>query len=315
MFKDKEEYTRVLDKIVNVPMFFHPWWLNAVCGDNWEVIISKNKGGEIRGALPVHKIKKFGFSVILQPKLTPLLGVIYNYPENIKKVNAKLSFEKSVSEDLIKGLPKYAFFTQMFHLNFTNWLPFFWEGFHQTTKYTYVLNDIKKHDNLYEGLKGSTRTEINAENNLKIDEVLDINSHYNLVAKSFNHQNKEVHYSFELLQRLDAAIVKNARRIILTATDDKGIIASIYIIIDNDKAYLLGIGLDRNRPSQGAVKKLIWEGILKSSEWVDTFDFEGSMSYNFEKVFRSFGASQQPYFHIYKWKNLPLEILYRLWKR
>ena len=203
----------------------------------------------------------------------------------------------------------------MFHLNFTNWLPFFWEGFHQTTKYTYVLNDIKKHDNLYEGLKGSTRTEINAENNLKIDEVLDINSHYNLVAKSFNHQNKEVHYSFELLQRLDAAIVKNARRIILTATDDKGIIASIYIIIDNDKAYLLGIGLDRNRPSQGAVKKLIWEGILKSSEWVDTFDFEGSMSYNFEKVFRSFGASQQPYFHIYKWKNLPLEILYRLWKR
>ena len=32
---------------------------------------------------------------------------------------------------------------QNFHYGITDWLPFYWEGYRQTTRYTYMLKDIR----------------------------------------------------------------------------------------------------------------------------------------------------------------------------
>lgn len=37
----------------------------------------------------------------------------------------------------IDNLPKFDYFNMNFHYSITNWLPFYWRGFKQTTRYTY----------------------------------------------------------------------------------------------------------------------------------------------------------------------------------
>src|SRR5689334_24058521 len=39
-------------------------------------------------------------------------------------------------------LSRYKLFFQAFHPSSSNWLPFYWSGFRQTTRYTYVIEDL-----------------------------------------------------------------------------------------------------------------------------------------------------------------------------
>lgn len=59
-------------------------------------------------------------------------------------------------------------------------------------------------------------------------------------------------------------------------------------------------GGDPDLRNSGATSLCIWEAILFASTIVKKFDFEGSMIESIEKFFRAFGASQTPYFEIYK---------------
>jgi hypothetical protein len=62
------------------------------------------------------------------------------------------------------------------------------------------------------------------------------------------------------------------------------------------------VGEDPALRSSGAGIRLIWEGILHTSEvlGLDRFDFVGSMIEGVERVRRDFGARQLPYFNITK---------------
>jgi len=47
-----------------------------------------------------------------------------------------------------------------FHPGFKNWYPFYWERFKQSTRYTYILNDIKDHEALKKDFHNTLKRQI-----------------------------------------------------------------------------------------------------------------------------------------------------------
>jgi hypothetical protein len=296
-----------------VRLFIQPWWLDAVAGDSWEVVLDL-AGEEIMGGWIYKLNNKFGISYIGMPLLSPYQGVFYNYPSG-QKPSKRLSFEKKVIEHLIEQLPPVRYINQRFHHSFKNWMPLFWNGFSQTTRYTYLINDMSSLEDLWSSFDSSTRRTIRkAENRYKLKAVKsnDLAVFFKLNEKTFVRQNKKPPYSREFLKQIDTSAKEKDCRVILLAEDPKGCVhAGIYIVWDHDTAYYLMGGADPDLRNSGASKFLLWEAIQMMSEKVNTFDFEGSMIESIEKVFRSFGAEPTPYFRImkYKWPFNFLKIL------
>lgn len=283
-------------------IFQQPWWLEAVAPGRWEEISLKDQG-KIIARWPYIKKKKYCFDVISMPQLTQHLGP-WLHP--IKgKYYKQLSKQHEILHELIGQLPPYDYFLQSFHHSVTNCLPFHWNHYKQATRYTYILNDIKNHESLWNNFHENNRWEIRkGQKELEVKTDLGLEKLYDLCKKTYHRQNKKISYPFDLLQRIDEACSsRNCRKIFFAVDDKQNIHASIYVVFDQNSAYYLLGGGDPLLRTSGANNLLIWEAIKYTSQFVDKFDFEGSMVKPIERFFRSFGAQQVPYFHITAAKN------------
>jgi hypothetical protein len=308
---NKQKYIELCKERKDIPIFSQPWWLDAVCQDGiWDVVLVE-KGNVIWGALPYYYQKDWKGKRITMPKLTQTMGPWLRYPKDQKYAN-KISHEKEIMTKLIKELPKFGSFTQNFHYTVTNWLPFHWEGFKQTTRYTYILEDTSQIETLWKQLRSNIRREIKKakSKNLKTINSSDIEKFYEINSLTFNRQDQKTPYSLEFIKDLDSACVKEKRRKILLAEDkQKRTHAGIYLVWDNKEMYYLMGGGDPELRNSGATSLLMWEAIKLASKKGLKFNFEGSMIEPVERFFRAFGAIQTPYFQIYKRNSLPYRLM------
>ena len=76
-----------------------------------------------------------GFRYITMPVFVKFMGPyllgVYN-----------LSEQHQILEKLLAQIPPVASIKQDFHYSITNWLPLYWQGYRQTSKYTYLLDII-----------------------------------------------------------------------------------------------------------------------------------------------------------------------------
>jgi lipid II:glycine glycyltransferase (peptidoglycan interpeptide bridge formation enzyme) len=181
-------------------------------------------------------------------------------------------------------------------------LPFYWAGFQQTTRYTYVLEDLTDTRQIWNGMRSKLHADIRkaVRAQLKIREIDDLELFYRLNKKSFERQAVEIPYNFDLVARIDKACGTNAGRRMLLAEDSAGRIhAADYLVYDSRCAISLLRGADGELRSSGASCLLQWEMIQFASTVSRRFDFEGSMMETLERHIRSFGARQVPYFTIF----------------
>lgn len=299
----KSLYRDLCKEEKSIPIFSRDWWMDAVCGeDNWDVIVVE-KGGRIVAALPYYFLKnKEGISVI-QPKLTQKNGVWIKYPKN-QKLTSKYQYEKKILREIIEKLEGLNIFTynQSYDYSFTNWLPFYWKGFKQYTRYTYVIDDLKDLNLVFENIDSKTKSQIRKSSTIvQVEEDLDIEEFYKLNEMTFKRQDMDMPYSLDFVKALDSACEKNNCRKIFYAKDEQGRKhAAVYIVWDENSAYYLMGGADPELRNSDATSLLIWEAIKFSSNITEKFDFEGSMVENIEKSFSSFGAKQYQYFNISK---------------
>lgn len=302
----------------HLPLFFQPWWLDSTCtGRPWDICLSQDGVGRITGVLPYCLDLKFGFQVIRMPLLTPYLGVWFNYPEGQTNPHGRLSFERSVVDELIQQIPKVAYFEQYFLPGFTDWLPFYWQGYCQQTHYTYRLGHTPDINRLFLGLKGNVRNKVRkAGKVVKAEESNDLHTFFRLLELTFQHQGRPAPFSFSFLEKLDAALVKRSSRKIYLAKDEAGRThAAIYLAWDHSRMYNLALGADPELRQSGAAPFLLWRGIRDAMHAGLAFDFEGSMLAGVEPLFRSFGATQTPYFSIFKARNKLFELAATLLKK
>ena len=311
METNKEIFIEFSKRETHLPIFHQPWWLDIVCKPNtWDVSVAKNENGEIIGIMPFMIERKGPFKLLRMPPLTPFLGVWIKGYEG-KKLHGQYSYEMKVMDQLIKGLPDEHYFCQKFSPFITNWYPFYLKGFDQTTRYTYLLNDIKDHDTIWNNLKNTVRTVIRkAESDLNVEVSDDMDVHLHFQRQIFSRQNMKMPF----MEDLPGTILHEAKQrnqgTLLIAKDKQGKAhASCFLVWDDDVAYNLMMGVNSESRSNGAVQFLLWEAIKFVSDKVDTFNFEGSMLPNVEPIFRHFGGRQTPYFEISRDKNRMIKLV------
>jgi hypothetical protein len=305
-----QRYQDFLDQYKNVPIYYNSWWLDVVCGNgNWFVIFAELKDVVVAvWPIPFNTENK----TIRTPVLTQRLGPLIAHPEN-QKYETKLAFEKKVYSLLIDKLPPFAELKLNFDYEFTNWLPFYWKGYRQTTRYSYVIENMMSLEAINNDLKSSARGKVRKGEravDLVIDESLE--DFYKINSLTFQRQNMKMPYSFDLLKKMDEALKSNNQRIILFAKDkeDGRYHSALYLMWDDHTSYLHLMGDDPELRNSGAGMFLIWEAIKYTFQElkIERFDFEGSMIEGIEEVRRSFGAVQKQYFQISKTNSKILKI-------
>ena len=297
--ESKKKYSELCDNEC-IPIFQQPFWLNATTGDSWDVAIVE-KGGQIIGAMPYTITRRFGSLVYLgQPSLTQHLGPWIR--PSTGKYAKQLGREKEVMQNLIDQLPTYHSFQQNWSYECQNWLPFFWRGFQQTTRYTYVLENLADLEIVFSEFQDKVRTDIRkaqGRNNLVVDSEAPLDDFIELNRKVFQRQSLDMVDDESFIQQLvEAAGQHQSVKWFVAYDDQQRAHAGVLIVWDEHSAYYLMGGGDPELRNSGATSLCMWEAIKFASTVTKKFDFEGSMIEPVERFFRGFGAVQKPYFSI-----------------
>lgn len=288
----------------DVPLHFQPWWLDAACGaQGWNVALSIDKNGQVNGAFPYPITRRFGCKIIQLPPLTTYGGPWLLYPQTVdNKQVSRLNFEKKVLGALIRQLPPALFIKLNLRPELSNWLPFYWEGFRQTTRYTYQFEAIESVEKITQGFKHTLRTDLK-----KAAKWVDVCREdaawaavFTLNKASFARKNKRQPYTLEVFASLHEALQQRGQCATFMAYDKQSgkPSAGLYLVFDRSRASILLTGTAPEFKYQCAVYSLILGAIKFCAEHTLRLDFEGSMDPNIERSFRAFGAKLTPYSQI-----------------
>jgi hypothetical protein len=307
MSLEKTRY-KTLCETRSLPIFMQYWWLDAVCGEAaWNVALSYDKGGNIRGALAYHTKRYFGVRVILPPQLTPYTGLWLDIDKDAKS-HTRYALEHEITTEIIADLPRVPFLKLSTSFMFQDGLPFLWNGFRQTLKYTYVLENLQDTNFIFNQFKSELRREIRLgeqQYELKIIDNIDI--FYDFNKKAFERKGLKIPYSLSFLQKLDTACVARNARKIYVAEQNNISVAMLYTVFDDHTTTNLMNAFDPEISRNVGVKYLLWCAIKDASVREHRFDFEGSMLPGIEAFVRGFGGEAKPYYSFSRSKN-------RFWK-
>ncbi|MDR1653748.1 MAG: GNAT family N-acetyltransferase [Prevotellaceae bacterium] len=289
-----------------MPVFLQAWWRDAVSGKRWEAFLYE-ENGKILASFVFETVKKMGVKFIINPQLTQISGLWIDYPKNIA-AQKKLALEKKIMNYFIDKLEqeKFAYFEHNFHCSFTNWLPFYWKKFSQSTRYTYQIEDISKPEICFGNFDRSKQKQIKKaeRNGLIVDFQLDAKNFYRLAKNNLQRQGKKISFSENLFLSIFETCKERETCCIIAIKDKNEIIHSAaFFVADSESAYYLISTITPEFRGSGASSLMVWEAVKYFSDKVKTFDFEGSMSENIENSFRNFDARQTPYFNIWKSKS------------
>lgn len=282
----------------DLPLFLQPWYLDAVCvGGVWDAVLVE-KGGRIVAALPYFIKKKLFWRYIAMPQLCKFLGP-YLLPE-FRNLDQETRFYEALLEQLPKDL---AAFQQDMNYEVTNWLPFYWRGYQQSTRYSYTLSLDKPEAALRQNISKNYRKKIrDAQKLLRVSSELPFAELQRLLELSFARQGLASPLNATFFQTVyDALVAHNCCKLLFAIDRATGKTHSAALLAwDDTSAYYLASGDDPLLRASGSALLLKWEAILfaKNELELPVFDFEGSMIRAIEVGRRDFGATQKPYFRI-----------------
>ncbi len=292
-----------------MPVFSKDWYLDAVYMDDWEVVTIE-RNNEIVASLPFVMKKKGIFKYITQHFFTQTMGPF------IRPDFRNLGQEMKLMKELISKLPEFDGFEQNFHYSVSNWLPFKWDGFEQTTLYTYVIDDIQDLDKVWAGFSSGYRNKIRkAEEKIDVVTNRTLQDFYDTAKMTFERQGMDMIYDFELLEQFDNRLYRESKSKVFFAQDKQGNIHSVlYLTLGDGTAYLHLAGENPDLRNSGAGILLIWKAIQYASqeEKLKSFDFQGSVLPQVEKVRRDCGAAQKPYSKVWKYNSTMFKMLKKI---
>ncbi|MDR0995932.1 MAG: GNAT family N-acetyltransferase [Tannerella sp.] len=298
--KEKESYRRLCGERADIPLYTQAWWLDAACGsaERWEVLLYREKG-QLRAAMPLYCPLP---RLVSMPPYTQTMGPWFAPEPSDLKPSARLARRQTALSYFIDTLRPCRSFLQNFSHAVTDWLPFYWAGYRQTTRYTYLLHGLcpERWDDLSPNIRRNIRRAEKA--GIEVRRGLSAEALLRLQGLSFARQGKSPKHE-GCLMRLIAAARQREQGDIWGAFDTEGRLhAAAFIAWQGDTAYYIAGGGDPALRDSGAHSLVLWTAILALGEHVRTFDFEGSMLPGVERFFREFGAIQTPYFSISKGK-------------
>ena len=295
-----------------MPVFVQPWYLDVVCqSGSWDAIVLEEAGKTV-AVLPYFLKQKGPFRYITTPPLCKFMGPCFH--PSIKDEYK----QQKLLKKLVARLPEVHFYYQQFHYDIQNWLPFYWAGYQQQTRYSYRLENIQDLESTFNGLSADYRNQKikKAANQLILSTEGSVEECYQISRKSYTRQGLEQPFSLSIFSQLYDALQKNRAGQIFFARDASGRTHSTACLIwDRQSSYLLLAGDDPQFRKSGSGIWLSWELVRYTSEELKLpcFDFLGSMIEPIERVRRQFGAVQWPYHSVWqqysKWFGLVQKLL------
>lgn len=314
----KERYKELCENEPSIPLMMQYWWMETICPNQWNALFAEEKG-RTAGALLYHIRRKGGMQFVLQPQLTQYGGIW------VKRGNPccdgeRLAYEKRIFNQLIMQLEQLhlSYYEQCFHYRITNWLPFYWQGYTQTTRYTYVIESIGNHEKCLSRFSPAKQRQYRkAEGKFTLDLNLTPDEFYASHKQSLHDKKQEdIQYSYEFFLRLWKSATEHRQGQIFTLRDAEGNIhASHFIVWDKASAYDLLYFIPPERASSGGSTLIIAEILKWLINKTKAFDFEGSMIEGVENSYRQFGTIQKPYLQISKSFNPVARLFVQLKKR
>ena len=300
---DRERYQELCKRESTIPIFSQGWWLDTVCGmDSWDVYLIGN-GMDIKASLVYSFQECYNGKSIGRISLTQNNGIWIKYPK-AQGIIARQSYEEKIVNEICDfieslGLIKY---DQQFHYHFTNYLPFFWRYYKETTKYTYVIEDTSDMKSVRLGYSSKLKNVLRkAEKYLHIEEETDLEEFYSINKMSFERQGMEIPYSFEYFKKIYDACKERDSGMLLCARDEEGNTHSVAMLVwDKMSVYYLLNGTNPDLKQFQGNNLLIDYSIMEAHKRNLQFDFEGSVIKNVNHAFREFGGEPKPYFRITK---------------
>ncbi|MBP7273259.1 MAG: hypothetical protein KA974_05435 [Saprospiraceae bacterium] len=298
-----------------IPVFQQPWYLDAACGsDNWDAVflIQRNDPEQkIIAVMPFYLKKKLGFTYIQQPALvkwwSPLIA-----PQLRHK-------EQSFLAELIEQLPKVAYHVQQFYSDITDWLPFYWAGYQQTTQYYYEITELQNWTAVYQHIDSGYRRRIRlAATKLSLTDAFSANDFFTLNRATLLRNESDVGFTqAEFLRWYDALEQHSSGKIFAVQDAENRIHAACYLFWDAEAAYVyFGCDDPSLRQDSGYIY-VLYEAMRFGQEVlkVSRFVFTGSMIQRIERILRQFGATQRSYFKVWKHHSVAFQLLQAIKQR
>lgn len=310
---NKEKYRQLCEtEGARIPLFQQHWWLDTVChGKRWDVLLAEQDNGFIDGALPYLMGSKFGIRYLLQPQLTQFTGPWYNHRP---QVGDPVEFEHHVAERLIAQLealrPRICL--MRFAPTVTDWLPFHWHGYRQTTRYTYRFDPLPAPGDL-EALadRGRKRQLEAVREAYSLDRHVGVEEFVALHRQYWERRSGKDLLGHDFQQRIIGTTLAREQALVYGLRNQSGtLVAARFVAFDNRCAYALFSAM-RPDALRNCMTLLVWALLTDLHGRTQAFDFEGSMDPGIEHFYRSFGARQTPYFEVYKFRPTLLQYLIR----
>ncbi len=298
----KDTYRQLCQERTDIPLFMQAWWLDAT-DMPWEVILFEHKK-QIAGFYVYSYTQKWGKKLILQPSLTQYSGPLLFYPDGLSLAQ-KYSFENKAYNYFIEQLAAtgYHFIEQNWHHSQQNHQPFYWQGFRQTTRYTYILPQISNLQDITKALSDDKKKKLNRAqgDELQLSTQLAAADFYSFYKDCLQNKQKKIYYPLVTFEQLHTAAMQHNSGQILALYDTKQQLhAALWVVWDSTTAYNLIIAINENHKSSGASTRIIFEAMRFLQGKTQQYDFEGSMIQGVALHNQSFSAQQIPYHHIQK---------------
>jgi hypothetical protein len=297
-YLNQEEYNLWNDFVDESPegsIYGKSWYLEAL-QVRFKILVVAN-GNEIFAGIVLTKNE---IGVYSNPLLCKYLGIFFKQIEGShQKVESK---KMELARQIIEKIKHIRTFDYTFHPNFINWLPFYWAGYKQTTKYSYrlkyyLIKDIKKQ------FTSKLRNEIKRieKNNFKIDSKNYFNSYFDIIDSTFKKQGGKSPFSEKDLLQFFILLEERKSINFMNLIDIKdNLLAFTITVFDRKCAYLIFSGYNSNFHIHGVQEYLIFHTIEYYNHKIDYFDFEGSMIKEIESFYRKFGGELVEYYQIFQ---------------
>ncbi|MCU1285424.1 MAG: family N-acetyltransferase [Acidobacteriales bacterium] len=302
-FLERDEYP-LWDALVQTSpqgaIFCRSWWLEAVGNVK---IMGCFSAGKLIAGIPLYFERRYQLRICSMPKLTQTWGVVISNLDGKPVTTA--TREIQILRAFAAKLASFKLFFQAFHPSQINWLPFYWEGFRQTTRFTYVIDEPNPLGRVWDAMHKSTRNEISQATKSgqrfgegKIEDV------DRCQRESYSVRRTAPPHTESYLRRICEAAIRNKAGGCFSVVDQNGQVLSANLLVwDDRRLYLLAGGTKMQFRNTGANSFGIWHAIQMAASRNCKFDFAGSMMESVEHFNRSFGGRAVPYNFIFKAPN------------
>ena len=276
-----EKYNHCISRALNSRVYAFSWYLDIVTDNNWDILVLN----DYEAVMPLPKRRKYLINYIFQPSWVQQLGVFS--PEAING---------SLIEKFIRHIPKkFKFIDVLF--NSENY--FQHKNLVQRINYTLSLN--KPYESIFKNYKKGRKSSVKKAMSFNL--ILKDNYNQDEIIKLFKiNKGVELNKSNNEYTILNS-LIKKALSLEVVAclgvqNNKEELIGGAFFLKNNNRiTYLFSSINDEGREKQ-VMSYLIDSVIKKYSDSEYIFDFEGSMLKDLASFFKSFGAEEEPYYHL-----------------